>query len=91
MEILKNFNNRDGGVDSKTDMKPYLNKNQPNNNNLDELNKSKEIEIKDNDKVVEKGNKLSFKKKELELNENLNSEIENNNDIPKNNNINTKS
>ena len=44
-------------------MKSDLNKNQTNNNNLDQLHKSKEIEIKDNDKVTEKDNKLSFKKK----------------------------
>ena len=44
-------------------MKSDLKKNQPNNNNLDELNKSKKIEIKDNDKATEKANKLSFKKR----------------------------
>ena len=63
MEIWENFNYRDKNIDSKTNMKSDLNKNQTNNNNLDQLYKSKEIEIKDNDKVTEKDNKLSFKKK----------------------------
>ena len=63
MEIWENFNYRDKNIDSKTNMKSDLNKNQTNNNNLDQLHKSKEIEIKDNDKVTEKDNKLSFKKK----------------------------
>jgi len=68
MEIQENLNFGDKNNDSKTNIKSDVNKRQS-NNNIDELDKNNEIEIKDNDKAAEKSNESSIKnKKELDLN-----------------------